>query len=670
MAAIAKLQAVRDACEVHPELRTKIHVDAILDFVKDVSFFAGLSLEQQRSLGQAMTLEAYRPRETIFKTGDIGDKYYIILTGGVNIIIPATSAACPRQIHKSGECTCPERSVETAIPLERGAGFGELALQYSTTRTATAITIEATELLITTREDYERDAGAMHREYIEQRLDFLSKCTGISDAMAKGIISLSDVRAVANCLAEKHLSGNAVLCSQGDEVERIVFVRTGRLLKLRTLTLESPVKSPTHRGWQTERSAVKAPQEGFQWHKAAVHSDDEIDSHRTTSVEDPDHKGGKVASRQSVPTYPSSYAPQVSTSFSMAESIGLSLGGRSTSSPRRRLLALGTIGPFQHFGYQQLLRNEVYPVSLVSDPLAEVYLINKYDIMRRLPKPVLSILFDDQQHQVPMDFQIIQIHRQTERWEAYRRAVQNEALGKNRLKSLDSTGQLERDKRAQEKLMFLGMNVDNARSTLRSRHHTVARLTEHEEEAFSDMSAQQFRRIEALRRDPGVQEALAKAGLRPKTSANTSTCSLGSTGFGESTLFEMQWARVAKDAVSFDLDNLDSLPQPTFQPAESSGIAWRPGDGRGKGGTSFSGRGLQSQSRGGAASSRQGRRTVGSRTGGRVTFQTAGASTDRLGFGHSFYAEGEQGRPSAIHSASRPPLVGSGLHLPALVPKG
>ena len=49
----------------------------------------------------------------------------------------------------------------------------------------------------------------------DDRLQFLMHCTRIQEAVEEGLISKSDVSAVANMLTERSLYGNEVVCSQG-----------------------------------------------------------------------------------------------------------------------------------------------------------------------------------------------------------------------------------------------------------------------------------------------------------------------------------------------------------------------------------------------------------------------------------------------------------------------
>merc|ERR1719453_2870351 len=67
-----------------------------------------------------------------------------------------------------------------------------------------------------------------------------------------------------------------------------------------------------------------------------------------------------------------------------------------TGIKKQKLLRVGTVGPFQYFGDKQVCANTVYPVTLLSDPVAEIYVMSKHDILRRLPKKLFSALFAPQ----------------------------------------------------------------------------------------------------------------------------------------------------------------------------------------------------------------------------------------------------------------------------------
>lgn len=84
------------------------------------------------------TLERHPQGAIVIRQGEIGDKFYIIASGEVAVLIHDPSGR--------------ERHVAT---LGRGSHFGELALMYDIPRTATVQAHSAVELLALKREDFQ-----------------------------------------------------------------------------------------------------------------------------------------------------------------------------------------------------------------------------------------------------------------------------------------------------------------------------------------------------------------------------------------------------------------------------------------------------------------------------------------------------------------------------------
>lgn len=179
-----ELALVREACSLPSHERTEHHIDNLMAFVKDSMVVQKLDLLAQRALCRTMTLETFSPREFVFQMGEIGNKFYIILTGNVSVKRP----------HKNAE-NKHAWEMETVVFLDAGMGFGELALQNNDPRSATIQTSELTELLVITKEDYDRHAGTLHKRFIDQRCAFLRLCQHPEGALSTDQYSVQDISA-------------------------------------------------------------------------------------------------------------------------------------------------------------------------------------------------------------------------------------------------------------------------------------------------------------------------------------------------------------------------------------------------------------------------------------------------------------------------------------------
>jgi len=84
------------------------------------------------------TEETHRTGVTIFKEGDAGDKFYLVLSGSVRI---------SRIVPGMGE--------EALAVIRPGAYFGEMSLIDDSVRSATALAHEASHLFVLHRKDLE-----------------------------------------------------------------------------------------------------------------------------------------------------------------------------------------------------------------------------------------------------------------------------------------------------------------------------------------------------------------------------------------------------------------------------------------------------------------------------------------------------------------------------------
>jgi CRP/FNR family cyclic AMP-dependent transcriptional regulator len=97
--------------------------------LQGIPLFEEISAEDLEELAQTLSVKKYRSRHQIFKQGAIGSTMYIILSGQVNIYLPASPDNLPLQ---------------TMYP---GDYFGELALFDNEPRSASAIAISDVVLL-------------------------------------------------------------------------------------------------------------------------------------------------------------------------------------------------------------------------------------------------------------------------------------------------------------------------------------------------------------------------------------------------------------------------------------------------------------------------------------------------------------------------------------------
>lgn len=114
----------------------------------------------------------------MFKEGDKGDKFYIILKGRVRIVL---------NYNKLNE----DYEGDKLALLDDGVSFGELSLIKNQPRVATAVCEENTYFMVLTKEDYMRLLGKSFSRKLEEKIEFLHGLKVFEDWSKKSIEKLT-----------------------------------------------------------------------------------------------------------------------------------------------------------------------------------------------------------------------------------------------------------------------------------------------------------------------------------------------------------------------------------------------------------------------------------------------------------------------------------------------
>ena len=116
--------------------RKKLDEDSLANFLKNLPTFSGLKRKDLQTLESLVHQRNYKAKELVFEEGDPGSGMYMIRSGSVRIFARLASG---------GE--------EELATLESGDFFGETTLTAPAARSASARTMEATELVGLFRSD-------------------------------------------------------------------------------------------------------------------------------------------------------------------------------------------------------------------------------------------------------------------------------------------------------------------------------------------------------------------------------------------------------------------------------------------------------------------------------------------------------------------------------------
>jgi len=141
----AALQLKPDYTEARVQLDVleKAFSSRVVQALKSIPMLGKLTLEQSIMLADRLKVDDYRAGDIVFHMGEMGDTFYIIESGSVQVLAP--------EIH--GASAQPGSHVINS--LEAGDFFGEIALLRAVPRTATIRCATDARLLTLSREDFD-----------------------------------------------------------------------------------------------------------------------------------------------------------------------------------------------------------------------------------------------------------------------------------------------------------------------------------------------------------------------------------------------------------------------------------------------------------------------------------------------------------------------------------
>ena len=188
------------------EERTQADCELMARMLGDIPFFNNLPFHTRIDLSMRMSHETFAPNRVIFLQGDVGDKFYIVITGEVRIDVA---------VGKDGG------QMKEVARVGPGAHFGEVALLRNVPRSATVTATQECEFLVLDRETYSQVMKTEELSRIATNVKFMSGCLLFSKWSHNLIVKVAYY-----CSMEEHEKGTE-LVRQGDIADKAFIIRSG-----------------------------------------------------------------------------------------------------------------------------------------------------------------------------------------------------------------------------------------------------------------------------------------------------------------------------------------------------------------------------------------------------------------------------------------------------------
>lgn len=134
-----KLKPDYSEAKTQLDILEKALATGVVRVLESIPILSKMTLEQSVRLANRLKVAEYRPGQIVFHMGEMGDTFYIIEVGEVEVLAPDMEGQSVGVINRLGP----------------GEFFGEIALLRAVPRTATIRAVKPTRLLAISREDFD-----------------------------------------------------------------------------------------------------------------------------------------------------------------------------------------------------------------------------------------------------------------------------------------------------------------------------------------------------------------------------------------------------------------------------------------------------------------------------------------------------------------------------------
>lgn len=216
----SKLTMLKNILEKPMESRDTIDLNLIASYIINVKFFD--SLKDQKSIFKEcckyINYELVTKGEYVFREGEVGDKFYILLKGIAGVII---------SIKEKDNV-----SYKEVLEYTDGSSFGELALKDNKPRAASILAKSDCHFAVLDKFNYNRILASILIKKRNELVEFLRSQTFFKTLTKGSVLKLS------YCFDERTLKKDQVLYKEGDASEYLYLIRDGQVTLSQTIKIE------------------------------------------------------------------------------------------------------------------------------------------------------------------------------------------------------------------------------------------------------------------------------------------------------------------------------------------------------------------------------------------------------------------------------------------------
>eukprot|EP01017_Pseudomicrothorax_dubius_P042372 TRINITY_DN6902_c0_g1_i4.p1 TRINITY_DN6902_c0_g1~~TRINITY_DN6902_c0_g1_i4.p1 ORF type:complete len:286 (+),score=73.20 TRINITY_DN6902_c0_g1_i4:65-922(+) len=245
-AAFLEAEILKQVLTKVPEERDEKDMKLLASCTENCQFFIDIGKEVHMKLLRVMTYEQMEKDEIVFREGDSGTKFYVLLKGTVRILVPAAKLSLANGAR-------PDSLIEVRR-LTSGDSFGELALISSQPRAATIQCLEQCHLGVLGKAEYKAILKKAQEDELDAKISALAALK-IFSGFASNLLK----KIYLNGVPDRMYRMNQGVYGEREKAERMYIILDGEFKLLKAIR-ESPPEiddNPMMRGKKLENRVVE-----------------------------------------------------------------------------------------------------------------------------------------------------------------------------------------------------------------------------------------------------------------------------------------------------------------------------------------------------------------------------------------------------------------------------
>lgn len=355
------------------------------EILGDVKFASSLPFAKRLEVCKAMLYEVVPKNTMLFNEGDVGEEFFIILSGSTTVSTFDNET---------------QQNTDIAT-LYAGDSFGELALLSDKNfRQASVTTRETCEFVKLTKMDFDSILKTYSVKELGEKIQYLQMIPMFEN------LDHSALQSLAYVLTIREIDRKNVIVQQGEELDEMYFVVSGTCKVVREVPNFFKSKGNVHLKFDITNYNQHLGAGAFLRLEELTKMDTSQDY--LTSKKSTKKRGASKEAGGGKPLW-SGESRNTTLSMSKAE--------RSLPT---LFLEIGTLSQYDYFADMAVIKKVKQHETVITLSKTTCYVLNKWDLLRRVDKRTMNALIENCERPIPNDEFLRKEYLKAKQWDQYK----------------------------------------------------------------------------------------------------------------------------------------------------------------------------------------------------------------------------------------------------------